>query len=161
MVMSVRGDEIDSQRAYDQEITSRLDFFIDLLRDQAKFVEAALLALGGISALAKLGWTGAIIAGIAALITFGIDVIVALWAPADPIIRDSFGLSLTDLATLTSANAPAPDPTTFTTENDIVVNVNKTIPPLKLPLEYHETREYVSDAQDSRYEITYRYNRVA
>ena len=86
---------------------------------------------------------------------------VALWVPADPIIRDAFGLSLTDLATLTSANAPAPDPTTFSTEDGIVVNVNKTIPPLKLPLEYHETREYVSDDQDSRYELTYRFNRVA
>jgi hypothetical protein len=32
---------------------------------------------------------------------------------------------------------------------------------VKLPLEYHETREYVSDDQDSRYEITYRYNRLA
>ena len=42
-----------------------------------------------------------------------------------------------------------------------MVNVNKTIPPLKLPLEYHETREYVSDDQDSRYEITYRFNHVS
>jgi hypothetical protein len=42
-----------------------------------------------------------------------------------------------------------------------VVNVNKTVPPVKLPLEYHETREYVSDAQDSRYEITYRFSHVA
>ena len=104
---------------------------------------------------------GAIIAAIAAAITVGIDIIIALWAPADPIIRDSIGLSVIDLATLTSANTPAPDPRTFTTEDDIVVNVNKTIPPLKLPLEYHETREYVSDDQDSRYEITYRYNHVA
>jgi|SRR5438552_15311620 hypothetical protein len=46
-------------------------------------------------------------------------------------------------------------------QGDIVVNVNKTIPPLKLPLECHETREYVSSSQDSRYEITYRYNRVS
>ena len=112
-----------------------------------------------ISKLLGFGWTGAIVAGVAALITIGIDIIVALWAPADPIIRDSFGLSLTDLAVLTSANAPAPDRTTFKTEHGIVVNVNKTIPPLKLPLEYHETREYVSE--DSSYEVTYRFNRVA
>ena len=75
--------------------------------------------------------------------------------------RLQLGFPLVDLATLTSANSPAPDPRTFTTENDIVVNVNKRIPPLKLPLEYHETREYVSDDQDSRYELTYRFNRVA
>lgn len=160
MVMSVMGDEIDSQRAYDQQITSSLDFFIDLVKDQAKTIGAALVALGGISALTKFGFVGAIVAGIAAIITIGVDIIVALWAPADPIIRDSFGLSAVDLATLTSANAPVPDPRTFTTEDDIVVNVNKTILPLKLPLEYHETREYVSDDNDSRYEITYRFNRV-
>ena len=109
----------------------------------------------------KLGWTGAIIIAIAVLITISIDIIIALWAPADPIIRDSFGLTVTDLATLTSANAPAPDPTTFETENGIKVLVNQTIPPLKLPLEYHETREYISDDQESRYFITYRFNRVA
>ena len=162
--MSVMGDEIDSQRAYDQQITSSMDFFTDLVKEQAKTIGSALLALGGISALTKLGVIGAIVAGIAALVTVGIDIIIALWAPADPIIRDAFGLSVTDLATLTSANAPAPDPTTFTErdpQGDIVVNVNKTIPPLKLPLEYHETREYVSASQDSRYEVTYRFNRVA
>ena len=56
---------------------------------------------------------------------------------------------------------PAPDPTTFNSENGIVVNVNKTIPPVKKPLEYHETREYVCADQDSRYEITYRFSHVA
>jgi hypothetical protein len=54
-----------------------------------------------------------------------------------------------------------PDPTSFTTEDGIVVNVNKTVSHRKLPLEYHETREYVSEDQDSRYEIAYRFNRVA
>jgi hypothetical protein len=160
MALSVMGDEIDSQRAYDQQITSSRDFFVDLVKDQAKTIGPALVALGGISALTKLGFVGGVLSGIAALITIGVDIIVALWAPADPIIRDSFGLSAVDLATLTSANAPVPDPRTFTTADGIVVNVNKTIPPLKLPLEYHETREYVSDDNDSRYELTYRFNRV-
>jgi hypothetical protein len=161
MVMSVRGDEIDSRRAYREEITRSTDFFIDLLKEQAKTIGPVLAALGGLSQLTKLGTIGAIVAGIAAVVTVGIDIIYAIWAPADPIIRDAFGLSITDLAMLTSANAPAPDPTTFTTENSIVVNVNKGIPPVKLPLEYHETREYVSDDQDSRYELTYRFNRIA
>ena len=91
----------------------------------------------------------------------GIDYLIAVWAPADPIIRDAIGLSINDLAMLTSSNAPPPDPATFTTEDGITVNVNKTIPPEKLPSQYRETREYVSDDEDSRYEITYRYNRVA
>ena len=161
MILVVLGDEIDSQRFYDKEVTSQTEFFFDLVKKEAAFVGAALAALGGASALTKLGPYGAIAAGIAIVLTLGVDLIITLWAPADPIIRDSFGLSVNDLATLTSANAPAPDPTSYTTENGIVVNVNKTIPPLKLPLEYHETREYVSDDQDSRYEITYRFNRVA
>jgi hypothetical protein len=160
VVLVVSGDEIDSQRAYDQQITSSMDFFVDLLKDQASFVKDAIVALGGLAALTKFGTIGAIVAGIAAAITLGIDIIVSLWAPADPIIRDSIGLSITDLTALTSANAPIPEPRTFTTEEDIVVNVNKTIPPLKLPFEYHETREYVCDDEDSRYEITYRYNRI-
>ncbi|MCL4851451.1 MAG: hypothetical protein KJZ78_08695, partial [Bryobacteraceae bacterium] len=90
-----------------------------------------------------------------------INVIAALWAPADPIIRDSFGFSTTDLDRLTSASFPAPPPSTFETEGDgeISVNVNKTVPPEKVPLQYRETREYVSGTEDSRYEITYRYNR--
>jgi hypothetical protein len=156
MLLVVLGDEIDSQRAYDQQITSSTDFFIDLVEKQVK-----LLTLGDIAAFARFGLIGTILAGIATLIVVGVDIIIALWAPADPIIRDSIGLSVTDLARLTSANAPAPDPTTFTAENGIVVNVNKTVPPVKLPLEYHETREYVSDDEDSRYEITYRFSHVA
>lgn len=163
MALSILGHEIDSQRAYNQEITSRLDFFIQLVKDQAKFIGAALTALGGASALTKLGWTGVWIAGIALVVTLAIDIIIALWAPADPIIRDSFGLSAIDLDALTSAQFPAPPPTTFVTEGEggISVNVNKTIPPEKIPLQYRETREYVSSSEDSRYEITYRYNRIA
>jgi len=99
--------------------------------------------------------------GIAVAVTLAIDLIVALWAPADLIIQDALGLSIADLAALTSVNAPIPAASSYTTEDDIVVNINKTIPPLKLPLEYHETREYVSDDQDSRYELTCRYNRVS
>jgi hypothetical protein len=161
MVMAVFGDEIDSQRAYDSEITSRLDFFGDLLKEQAKFIGASITALGGLAAILKLGPIGAIIIAIALVITIGIDIIIALWAPADPIIRDAFGLTVVDLAALTSANSPIPPSRSFETQFGIVVNVNGSIPPVKGPLEYHETREYVSDDQDSRYELTYQFNRIA
>ncbi len=161
LVLSVRGDEIDSQDAYDHEVTSSMQFFIDLIKDQSKTIGAAITALGGISALTKLGTIGLIIAGIAALVTVGIDIIVALWAPADPIIRDAIGLSIVDLSDLTSANAPAPAPSTHNSEDNIVVNVNKNIPARKLPFEYHETREYISSDQDSYYELSYRYNRLS
>ena len=161
VVLSILGYEIDSQRAYNQQIAASTDYFIELVKQQAVYISAAVSALGGAAALAHLGWYGALLIGIAVAVTLAIDLIVALWAPADLIIQDALGLTISDLAALTSVNAPAPAPASFTTEDDIVVNVNKTIPPLKLPLEYHETREYVSDDQDSRYELTYRYNRVS
>lgn len=163
MALSFAGFEIDSERAFNELITSRMDFFTQLIKDQAKFIGAAITALGGASALTKLGTVGLWIAGIAAAVVLAINVIAALWAPADPIIRDSFGFSTTDLDRLTSASFPAPPPSTFETEGDgeISVNVNKTVPPEKVPLQYRETREYVSGTEDSRYEITYRYNRIA
>ncbi|MGH9631174.1 MAG: hypothetical protein ACRD7E_22955 [Bryobacteraceae bacterium] len=163
MALSVAGFEIDSERAFNQLITSRMDFFIDLVKQQAKFISAGVAAAGGLAALTKLGAMAGWIAGIAAAVTLAVDVIVALWAPADPIIRDSFGFSAIDLDRLTSATFPAPPPFSFESEGDggISVNVNKTIPPEKLPLQYRETREYVSTTEDSRYEITYRFNRLA
>ena len=161
MGMVVFGDEIDSQDAYDKQLKDRLKIFTDLLKEQFADLKKALAEVGGLAALLKLGPTGLIIAGAIAIIVLSYDIITALWAPADPIIRDSFALSASDLETLTNANAPAPDPRQFKSEEGIVVNVNGSIPPVKLPLEYHETREYVSDDEDSRYEITYQFNRIA
>jgi hypothetical protein len=161
MLLVVLGDEIDSQRFYDGEVTSQTEFFFELLLIEAGAIGGALGALKGAGLLAKLAAIAWWVYAIAAAVLIGIDILIAWWAPADPIIRDSFGLSVNDLAALTSINSPAPDPRTFSASDGIVVNVNKTIPPKKLPFEYHETREYVSDDQDSRYEITYRFNRVA
>lgn len=163
MAMSVAGFEIDSERAFNRLITSRLEFFTLLIKEQAKFIGSAITALGGAAALTKLGSLGYWLAGIGAAVTLAIDILVALWAPADPIIRDSYGFTVTDLDRLTSFAFPAADPATVQTEGpgEISVNVNKTIPPEKLPLQYRETREYVSRTEDSRYEITYRYNRIA
>jgi hypothetical protein len=163
MALSVAGFEIDSEKAFNEQITSRMDFFVQLVKEQAKYIKEAIVALGGVEKLAKLGKIGLIVAGIAAAVTLAVDLIVALWAPADPIIRDSFGYSTTDLDILTSASYPAPPPFTFATEGagEISVNVNKTVPPDKLPLQYRETREYVSGSEDSKYELTYRYNRIA
>jgi hypothetical protein len=162
LALAVLGYEIDSQRAYDQQIRSSTDYFIDLIKEQAEFVSDVLeeLKKRGINVL-DAGWTGAALAAIGAGITIGIDILIALWAPADLIIQDSFGLTVNDLAALTSVTSPAPEPFTFETEDGIVVNVNKTIAHLKLPLEYQETREYVSSEEESRYELTYRYNRIA
>jgi hypothetical protein len=159
MLLVVLGDEIDSQGAYDKEVTSTLDYFIDLVKSELPYISGG--TGGAIEALIKaFSWTKVILLAVALALVAAIDLLVAWWAPADPIIRDSIALSINDLAILTSSNTPAPDPATFTSENGIVVNVNKTIPPVKKLLEYHETREYVCADQDSRYEITYRFSHV-
>jgi hypothetical protein len=159
MLLIVFGDEIDSQGYYDNEMHSRLTYFGDLIKEQADYIAAALTAIGGVSVLMGLGSVAYWVMGIGLALTLAGDAIAALWAPADPLIRDTIALSVNDLASLTSANGPVPEPATFKRENGITVNVNKTIPPIKGPLEYHETREYVGP--DSRYEITYRYNRTS
>jgi hypothetical protein len=160
MLLVVLGDEIDSSSAYHHQVTSTWDYFVDLVKEELPYIEAALGA-GGANVVTNFSWTKIIVAAIALALLAGIDALVAWWAPADPIIRDSIALSVNDFATLTSANAPAPDPTTYNAPEGIVVKVNQTIPPVKLPLEYHETREYICDDQDSAYEIKYRFARVA
>jgi hypothetical protein len=160
MALVVLGDEIDSQGAYDDEVTSSWDYFVDLVESQLKYIAAAVGAAGE-DLLKNFTWKKVIFEAIALAVLAGIDALIAWWAPADPIIRDRIALSANDLATLTSANGPTPDPTSFTSQQGIVVNVNKLIPPVKRPTEYHETRKYVCDAEDSRYGITYRYARVA
>jgi hypothetical protein len=160
MLLVVLGDEIDSQGAYDEQVTSNWDYFVHLVELELPYI--GLPAGGGIWDLIKnFSLKKLFLLAAALAVLAGIDLLIAWWAPADPIIRDSIALSIDDLATLTSSNAPAPDPTTFNSENGIVVNVNKTVPPVKLLDEYHETREYVCDNQGSRYEITYRFSHVA
>jgi hypothetical protein len=46
----------------------------------------------------------------------------------------------------------------YKTQDGIKVKVT---PLEKIPTQYKEKREYISDAEDSRYEIVLRYNRVA
>jgi hypothetical protein len=158
VALSVLGHEVDGEDAYNQMITSSTDIFVDLVKDQAAFIKSALAAAGGAAALGKLGVVGAIIVAVAAALTLAIDLIIALWAPADLIIEDPTGYTLDDLIARTSANFGAPPAASFKTEGDITVNVT---PLDKLPLQYRERREYVSDDEDSRYEIVYRFNRVA
>lgn len=156
LILVVLGDEIDSEKFYSGELSSRLALFGAVIATE--FAAAATaFKIAGLT-LAGLSTLGLIATGIGAAVLVGIAVVIALWAPADPIIRDSFGLSVNDLATLTSVSTPAPDPRSFTSDEGIVVNVNKTIPPEKLPFQYRETREYVGD--DSRYELIYRFNRL-
>jgi hypothetical protein len=158
VAVSILGHEVDGEDAYNNMITSSTDIFVDLVKEQAAFVKGALAAAGiGLSQLKSIGPYGAIAVGIAIAITLIVDLIVALWAPADLIIEDPTGYSLLDLAERTGADFPLPDATSFTTEGDIDVKVK---PQEKIPTQYRELREYVSDDEDSRYEILFRFNRT-
>jgi hypothetical protein len=153
IVVVVMGYEIDSQHAYDEMISNVATFLWDAIKVELPFIAAASAAL-----VTKFGWWGVIAAAVGIAIVAAVDLIYAFWAPADPIIFDSIGLSIGDLVELTSANYPLPDARSFSSANGILVNVS---PLEKIPLQYRERREYVSDEQESRYEIVYRVNRVA
>ncbi len=158
VAMSINGYEVDSEDAFEKQVKSSMDVFLDILEKEWDFIKKAVAAVGGFEKLKELGTTGFIVLGIAALITIGIDIIVALWAPADPIMHDALGFTTVDLAGLTSANLPAPAPAVFNATEDIRVTVT---PIDKIPLQYRELREYHSDDEDSNYQLTLRYNRIA
>ena len=153
LVVVVTGFEIDSQHAYDQLITRVSAAFWDAINAELPYITAASAAL-----VTKFGWWGLLAAAIGITLVALVDLFYALWAPADPIIFDSIGLSINDLVELTSANYPLPVTRSFDTQEGIQVNV---FPLEKIPSQYRERREYVSDEQESRYEIVYRVNRVA
>jgi hypothetical protein len=103
------------------------------------------------------GWAIVVVA-IAIAITLAIDLIIAVWAPADLIIEDPTGYSITDLAERTSPSFPLPPVVSFKTEGGIQVD---STPKEKIPLQYREMREYDSSDEESSYQITFRFNRVA
>ena len=157
VAMAVMGFEIDSRKAYNEQITTFSAAFIHILEVEWDLIKDHLKE--GIAALAKLGVVvAAIVVGIALVVVLAVNLIYAAWAPADPIIEDQLGLSAVDLAALTSANFPSPGFSNHRTPQDIEVNVT---PLEKGPQQYREFREYHSEEEDSRYEIYYRYNRTA
>ena len=160
VALAVTGYEVDGESAYANQVTRWTDVYIDLVKDQIEFIKDALDKAGIKPAdLAKLGPVGYVVIGAAIAVLLAIDLVIALWAPADPIIEDTTGYTLLDLVERTGAAFPMPPPTTFRTEGyDIDVKVK---PLDKLPHQYREMREYESDSEESRYEITYRFNRVA
>ncbi len=159
VALAVIGHEVDGEEAYAKQVTAVTDVFIDLIKEQAEFIKDALAAVGISPAdIAKLGTTGIVVVAIAIAILLAIDLVIALWAPADLIIEDPTGYTLLDLVERTGAAFPLPPPSTLRTEGDIDIKVK---PLDKLPNQYREMREYESDDEDSRYQITYRFNRVA
>jgi hypothetical protein len=158
LALSIRGFEIDSEEAFEREIEGFLDAFLEILKDELEFLLDHLKeAVAIIKKLAEAGLAGLIAGAIAVVVVLAIDVFVALWAPADPIIEDVIGPTVPDLVQLTSANFPSPLPSEHITPQGIRVKVT---PLEKIPQQYRERREYISDDEESSYEIVLRYNRL-
>lgn len=161
VVLVVLGHEIDSDDAYRELITTVGDYFVYLIEEEWGRVAVGGSFVAGVAALiVKLGGSY-LMGGIGAAIALALEGIYLLWAPCDLIIEDVIALSASDLMMRTEVTVPPPPPSTSTTENGIEVRVNLTISPVKSPYEYKETREYVCEAEDSRYELIYKYTRTA
>lgn len=159
VALTLLGHEVDGEDAYQNMVTSVSDIFVDLVKEQLSFAKGALAAAGiGLADLAKLGPTGYLVIGIAIAITLAVDLIIALWAPADLIIEDPTGYTVLDLMERTGADFPAPATPGFRSEGGIDVSIE---PVEKIPLQYRERRTYESDDEDSRYRIVCRFNRTA
>lgn len=155
--IAIIGFEVDSETAFENQIDSFTDAFVDILKrvwDEIK--EEAGAAVKGI--VKKFGVKGLVAVLIGAAVLVVVIAIVALWAPADLIIEDSIGLSTVELASLTSANLPAPQEVEYTSMGGIDVKI---IPVSKGVQYLEERREYRSDDEDSEYHITLRYNRLS
>lgn len=157
VVMAIFGYEIDNWDAYIKQTESFTDAYIDFLKYAWKAIAANLVVDVIIALAASSGWP-LVIAAAGAVLIAAAGVFIALWAPADPIIRDSIGLSMGDLAILTSGNFPAPPPAQYVSAEDIEVNVSTLE---KGATDYLELRKYRSDDEDSEYHMTLRYTRVS
>lgn len=157
--LTIMGFEVDGEDAFKQQINSFTEAFVDVLKDELSFLLEHLKEAEEVAGkLAGSGWAGLIAGSIAVAVVLAIDAIIALWAPADLIIEDTIGPTTLDLLQLTSANLPLPQPSEHITPGCLKVKV---IPLEKIPQQYRERREYISDDEDSSYEITLRYTRVA
>lgn len=157
--LSILGFEVDGEDAFEKQIDNFTDAFIEILKIELEFLKDHLKEAAAIAEkLASFGLAGAIAAAIAIAVVLAISVFVALWAPADLIIEDTIGPTVSDLVALTSVNFPLPAPSEHITGGGIKVKVT---PLEKITHQYRERREYISDDEDSRYEIVFRYNRLA
>jgi hypothetical protein len=151
VTLMIKGYEIDSEDAFENEITSWWAAFKDFIKDAVSWI---LPDSGEIDSRDPFTFIAIVMASI---ILSLVATFYALWAPADPIIEDGIGLSALDLFQFTNMNFPLPSPTEYRTTEDIKVKVT---PLEKTTQQYRELREYFSDDGDSRYEITLRYNRL-
>ena len=98
VVMTILGHEIDSDRAYEEQIDSFSEAFWDYTKIALAALVTGVVAGGfaiGIKDLLKLGLKHPIILGIAAAIAIAIILVLSAWAPADLIIEDQLGFTTT------------------------------------------------------------------
>lgn len=158
MALAVIGFEVDSERAFNRQIDDFQEAFVDYLSRAWDKLREALTAGAG-AAIKALGFVkGAIAVAIAAVIGVAVVAAVAYWAPADLIMEDAVGFSTIELAELTNVGVPTGGIVRGRSSQDLEVVVT---PLGKAALTYNEFREYVSDDEDSRYEVYLRYNRLA
>jgi hypothetical protein len=151
VALTIKGYEIDSEDAFENEITSWWAAFKDFIKDAVLWI---LPDSGSIDFGNPFVFIAVVIA---AIILCLVAAFYALWAPADPIIEDMIGLSSLDLFQFTNMDFPLPLPTEYRTTEDIKVKVT---PLEKTTQQYRELREYFSDDGNSHYQIILRYNRL-
>lgn len=158
MVMTIMGHEIDSERAYREQINTFTDAFLDYLKIAVLAIVAGIKASDiSLKTLLKFALKHPILVGIAAAVVLVVILILAAWAPADPIIVDQIGYTACELDGLTNADLPMPPIVEYKTQDGIKVKV---VPLEKIPTQYKERREYRSGPEESHYQIVLRYNRV-
>ena len=108
---------------------------------------------------------------VAAGLTFAINSIVALWAPADLIIEDASAISFLPMAERTNLNFPNPPIQEYESSRGIGVTAEpcedtedrdrpECEASAKAPQQYRERREYNGGNRGSDYQITLRYRRT-
>jgi hypothetical protein len=158
MVMTVMGHEIDSEKAYREQINTFTDAFLDYLKIAVVAIVAGIKASDiSLKTLLKFAMKHPILVAIAAAVVLVVILILAAWAPADPIIVDQIGYTTCELDGLTNADLPMPPIIEYKTQDGIKVKV---VPLEKIPTQYKERREYRSGPEESHYQIVLRYNRV-
>jgi hypothetical protein len=136
LVMTIMGFEIDSEKAYREQINSFTDAFLHNLKITLAGIAAAISAgtfAVGVKDLLKFALAHPILLAIAATVVLAVILILAAWAPADLLIEDSLGCTLSDLDALTDTDLPLPEIAQHVSQQGVKV---KATPLEKVPTQY-------------------------
>lgn len=160
LTIGILGFEVDDNAALREALMDFSAAFSYAIREIWEFLSPYLSGAGSaISSLVETvgaGWV-VLAAGIAIVLTLGIAVLWALWAPPDPIMTDLIVIPAEYIYFLTHPRNPIPETFELGTFNGIKVFV---IPDTKLENDYLEFRWYRSEDEDSTYRLRLRYTRI-